>query len=203
MERARQGMKHVIELVDFDGTVGNTVMPKIEARLQPVLRRHERMARVAANILFMFGDITGAGKKHVENSELSSQMLDKELIETLKRHKEDGVEIVMRTSNGHSQRIQNLLAENGLVVEARHCDSDKKAEDTLEVMKKNPGKCVIPVNDSPWETKDEIRRGSRRNVVLFSKMHNSLYVRAVGGAYITNVATTETFDETVRRVARA
>ncbi|MGD0238233.1 MAG: hypothetical protein ABSC55_27335 [Syntrophorhabdales bacterium] len=197
-------MKHVIEAYDCDGTVANSVKGTIESMLPQAVMRHERVRKAVTNMIFVMGDVFGAGKRQVENEVmLEGLTLNAGVVKVLRRHQEEGAEILMLTANGHSEQIEKIMSENGVRVDAIHCSSSKKADFVRGLIEKNPGKRVVSINDSPVEAVQSFAKGLRGNSILFSGEHNFISARLMGALRITKVAKAETIDKSIRSLATA
>ncbi|MDE1855407.1 MAG: hypothetical protein KGH57_03780 [Candidatus Micrarchaeota archaeon] len=195
-------LRGVIEIHDFDGSVANTVEPTINRYLPEFVRKHEKLRKVAANTLFVFGELTGTGKKEVMGiARTGKASLNPYMIEMLRAHREEGAEIIMLTSNGHANEIRGIMSENSVEVTAFHCNPSKKADFVRAVVAGNPDKRVVSVNDSMLETAQAVVKGLRRKSVLFSGAHNSVSSYLMGSLRIASVADAKSMDKAVRAAA--
>ncbi len=197
-------LRGVIEVHDFDGSAADTVEPTINKYIQASVRKHETARKVAMNVLFVFGELTGAGKKEVANvARHGSVRLNSEMLKTITRHKEEGAEVIMLTSNGHSKQVEEIMARNGVGVKAIHCDSRKKADFIMELVTQNPDRRVVSVNDSPLETLQAFAKGLGTNLVLFSGSHNFVPAQLIRLLRIARVSDSRSMDQTIRKAVEA
>jgi len=197
-------MDKVIEVYDFDGTVANTVEMAINKRLPAAIRNNELLRKGMANISFVLGELTGAGKKEAAEMVAKGKIeLNEQMLGMLRRHQEAGAEIVVLTSNGHSGLIKKIMADNGVNAAAVHCESKRKADFIKELARGNPDKRIVSVNDSIRETFGAFTKRLRYSSVLFSGSHNSFASRIIGFLHIAEVANAESIDSAIKRVARA
>jgi hypothetical protein len=196
-------MNKVIEVYDFDGTVANTVEMAINKRLPAAIRNNELLRKGMANISFVLGELIGAGKEEAAGMVAKGKIeLNEQMLGMLRRHQEAGAEIVVLTSNGHSDLIKKIMADNGVNAAAVHCESKRKADFIKELARGNPDKQIVSVNDSIRETFDAFSKGLRYSSVLFRGPHNSLPSCIIGFLRIAEVANAESIDSAIKMVAR-
>lgn len=200
--QAIRKMEHVIEAHDFDGTVANNIESKISAVLPRMMRGHEKLSKIALNVIFLFGDTMGVGKGVVEHEVMrSTPKLNTELVNMIRDHQREGADIFVLTSNGHSGIIEQIMLKNGINVRAVHCNPETKPDFIRNLIAKNPDKKVISVNDSPKEILHSFASGLSRNSIMFKGTHNTLPAMIFGALRIARVASEGEIDSEIRGAA--